>query len=201
MSARTMNTFDATTHTYKIDGVAVPSVTQVLSDLIPGWQASEWYLQRGTAVHACCAMIARGVAFDYDPAIDGQVRACRRFFQEVRPCVLSGTTERSLFSTRYKFGGTMDLAAVIGKDRTIIDWKASFGAALPYQLAAYSIVCQEVLDDGRINRGVGVQLNEDGTYQMSHVYDLRNYQHSFLALLSAYKIRRACKVKEEGIKE
>lgn len=201
MSAQTMNTFDATTHTYKIDGGAVPSVTQVLSDLLPGWQASEWYLQRGTAVHACCAMIARGVAFTHDPAIDGQVMACRRFFREVRPRVLVGTTERSLFSTRYKFGGTMDLAALIGKDRTIIDWKASFGAALPYQLAAYSILYQEVFRGCVINRGVGVQLNEDGTYKMSQVYDLRNYKYGFLALLSAYKIRLACKVKEEGIKE
>jgi hypothetical protein len=196
-----MNTFDDTTHTYRIDGVAVPSVTQVLSDLIPGWQASEWYLQRGTAVHACCAMIARGVAFDHDPAIDGQVSACRRFFQEVRPCVLSGTTERSIFSTRYKFGGTLDLAAFMGNDRIIIDWKSSFGAALPYQLAAYSILYQEVFRGCVINRGVGIQLNEDGTYKMSQVYDLRNYKYGFLALLSAYKIRRACKVKEEGIEE
>jgi hypothetical protein len=196
-----MNTFDATTHTYKIEGVAVPSVTQVLSDLIPGWQASEWYLQRGTAVHACCAMIARGVAFDHDPAIDGQVSACRRFFEEVKPYALYCTTECRLFSNRYNFGGTLDLVAVIGNDRTIIDWKASFGAALPYQLAAYSIMYHEVFHGCVINRGVGVQLNEDGTYKMSQVYDLRNYKNGFLALLSAYKIRRACKVKEEGTKE
>lgn len=198
MSAQTMNTFDATTHTYKIDGVAVPSVTQVLSDLIPGWQASEWYLQRGTAVHACCAMIARGVAFTHDPAIDGQVMACRRFFQEVKPYVVH--TELQVFSKKYGFAGTFDLECAVQDVICLIDWKASFGAALPYQLAAYSIAYDDC-GGYQIRNGYGVRLNEDGTYKMSQVYDLRNYKYGFLALLSAYKIRRACKVKEEGIKE
>lgn len=192
-----MNTFDATTHTYRIDGVAVPSVTQVLSDLIPGWQASEWYLQRGTAVHACAAMIARGVEFDHDPAIDGQVMACKRFFAEVRPHVIR--TEYQVFSQKLGFAGTFDLECSVQDTVCLIDWKASFGAALPYQLAAYSVAYDEC-GGYPIRHGYGVQLNEDGTYKMSCVYDLRNYRNGFLALLSVYKIRRKCKVKEEGIK-
>ena len=193
-----MNTFDATTHTYTIDGNVVPSVTQVLSDLIPGWQASEWYLQRGTAVHACAAMIARGVEFDHDPSIDGQVSACKRFFAEVKPIVFE--VERQVYCERYCFAGTFDLECSVNNRRCLLDWKASFGAALPYQLAAYSVAYDEC-GGYPIRHGYGVRLNEDGTYKMSCVYDLRNYRNGFLALLSAYKIRRACKVKEEGIKE
>jgi hypothetical protein len=193
-----MNTFDATTHTYRINGVAVPSVTQVLSDLIPGWQASEWYLQRGTAVHACAAMIARGVAFDHDPAIDGQVRACKRFFAEVKPIVFE--IERQVYCERYGYAGTFDLECSVNNRLCLIDWKASFSATLPHQLKAYSIA-YECMGANPIRYGYGVRLNDDGTYQMSPVYDLRNYMNGFLALLSAYKIRRACKVKEEGIKE
>ena len=193
-----MTTFDATTHTYTIDGKVVPSVTQVLSDLIPGWQASEWYLQRGTAVHACAAMIARGVEFDHDPAIDGQVSACKRFFAEVKPIVFE--VERQVYCERYCFAGTFDLACCSENRVCLIDWKASFGASMPYQLAAYSIA-YECMGANPIRYGYGVRLNDDGTYQMSCVYDLRNYRNGFLALLSAYKIRRACKVKEEGMKE
>lgn len=190
-----MNTFDAETHTYMIDGRPVPSVTQVLSDLMPGWKASEWYLNRGTAVHACAAMIAKGVDFDYDPLIEGQVTACKRFFSEVKPYMLYGMTETRFWSSKYKFAGTLDLAAIVSYKTCIIDWKASFATALPYQLAAYSILVQECLQEGGINHGFGVQLNDDGTYRMSEVFDLRRYKQGFLALLSAYNIRRECKVK------
>ena len=80
-----MNTYDDATHTYAIDGRPVPSVTDVLRDLLPCWQASEWHLQRGRAVHACCAMIARGVDFTHDPQISGQVSAARLWFASRGP--------------------------------------------------------------------------------------------------------------------
>ena len=193
-----MNSFDPVTHTYEIDGRVIPSVTQVLNDLLPCYQASEWHLQRGTAVHACCALIANGTEFEHDPAIDGQVRACKRFFEEVKPYILYGMVESKFWSFKYKFAGTLDLAAVIGNKTAIIDWKASFSAALPYQLAAYSILVQECLQDGGIHYGYGVQLNEDGTYRMSEVYDLRRYKTGFLNLLGAFNVRRECKVKENN---
>ena len=50
-------TFDAETHEYRIGGRKVVGVTTVLNDLIPGYRASDWYLQRGRAVHAAAAMI------------------------------------------------------------------------------------------------------------------------------------------------
>lgn len=194
-----MNTFDQETHTYTIAGRTVPSVTQVLNDLIPSFQADEWYLQRGTAVHACCAMIAQGKAFEHDPQIAGQVAACRRFFAEVKPVVMD--VERRMYSTRYWFAGTFDMLCDIDGKLLLIDWKASIGESLPYQLGGYSLLNE--MSTGRLDvkYGAGVQLNDDGTYKMTRVYDLRSYKNGFLALLSAYNIRRACKVKEEGIKE
>jgi len=190
-----MNTFDPATHTYTIDGRVVPSVTQVLNDLLPCYQASEWHLQRGTAVHACAAMIAQGKTFDYDRAIEGQVSACYRFFEEVKPVVLA--VEEREFSSRHGFAGTYDLLSRIpqGLKACMVDWKASFSASLPYQLAGYSILVEENV--GRIDRGYGVQLNEDGTYRMSEVYDLRRYKTGFLNMLGAYNIRRECKAKDE----
>lgn len=185
-----MNSFDATTHTYTIGGRKVPSVTQVLSDLIPCYQAGEWYLQRGTAVHACAAMVAQGVEFEHDPQIIGQVSACRKFFAEVKPEVIC--VERQVFGVGY--AGTMDMFCELNGREMVVDWKASFSAALPYQLAAYAMCVV-----GSVRWGFGVQLCEDGTYHMSQVYDLRQYKQGFLSLLSAYNIRRACKVKEESI--
>lgn len=54
------DTFDPSTHTYKINDRPVPGVTSVLRDLIPGWSASDWHLNRGRIVHQCAAGIARG---------------------------------------------------------------------------------------------------------------------------------------------
>lgn len=196
-----MNTFDPATHTYTIDGRVVPSVTQVLNDLLPCYQATEWHLQRGTAVHASAAMIAQGKTFDYDPQITGQINACYRFFADVKPVVLY--VEKQVYSKKFGFAGTMDLMieSLSGFPfATIVDWKASFSASLPCQLAAYALAFEDSTPC-HIKQGFGVQLNDDGTYRMSEVYDLRRYKTAFLNMLGAYNVRRECKVKEERVTE
>lgn len=193
-----MNGFDPVTHTYTIDGRKVPSVTQVLNDLLPCFQASEWHLQRGTAVHACAAMIARGVEFEHDQQIDGQVRACKRFFAEVKPIVFE--VERQVYCAKYGYAGTFDIECCFENRVCLVDWKASFSASLPYQLAAYAMAYED-MGANPIRFGYGVQLCEDGFYHMSETYDLRRYKTGFLNLLSAYNIRRECKVNEERVRE
>jgi hypothetical protein len=85
------------------------------------------------------------------------------------------------------------LLAYINGKRLVIDFKASVSTALPYQLAAYSLA----LTQEKLTRyGCGVIINEDGTYKMTKVYDLRLYQQGFLALLTAYNIRRRAGIKE-----
>jgi len=188
--------FDAIDHTYHLDGSPVPSVTQVLGDIIPGWHAEEWYLQRGTAVHACAALVAQGQPFLHDPQIDGQVAAVRRFFREVQPEVIA--CEERVYSARHRYAGTLDLIAKIAGTLTLIDWKASISKSVPYQLAAYALAYSEPVKQGRIRRGVAVQLKADGTYRMSETYDLRRYEAGFLAMLGAHNIRRECGIIEEN---
>jgi hypothetical protein len=53
-------TFNEATHTYKINGRSVPSVTQVLGDLLPCYRAGEWYKARGRAVHAAAELERQG---------------------------------------------------------------------------------------------------------------------------------------------
>ena len=182
-----MTSFDATSHTYTINGRLVPSVTQVLGDLLPGWQASEWHMQRGTAVHACAAMIAQGKAFDHDPAIAGQVAAIRKFFSEVKPQVLE--VEKRLFAEGYGYAGTCDMVAVFKKAAVVVDWKATVTAAAQYQVAAYALAMN-------LDYGCAVEIREDGTYHMTPIWELRRYKQKWLALLSAYNIRRECGIKQ-----
>jgi hypothetical protein len=192
-----MNAFDPTTHTYTIDGNLVPSVTTVLRDVLPGWQASEWHMQRGSAVHACAQMIANGVDFDHDEQIAGHVKAIRQFFIQVSPKVCE--VELQVYSKRHGYAGTLDLTAFIGagKQCHVIDYKATLTDQVPYQAAAYAIAYEE--ETGAvINRGLGVEIRANGTYQLSKVYDLKTYKQGWLALLTTYRIRRQCGVKAEG---
>jgi len=182
-------TFDPTTHTHRIDGYEVEGVTTVLRDLIPGYSADQWYLDRGTAVHACAAMIADRVEFESDPQIDGQVQALKAFHKDVAMVIES--VELPVFSLTYRYAGIADLIAKVGDKRMVIDYKGSFSASMPYQLAGYGLCIKP-----EIRYGMGVEIHADGTYKLSEVYDLRRYKQEWLALLTAYRVRRKCKVKE-----
>ena len=175
---------------YAIAGRPVPSVTEILGELLPTWQAGEWYLQRGTAVHACCAMIARGQEFECDPQITGQVAACRRWFGDFRPDV--GAVEGKLYSETLQCAGTPDLLANIGGKSVVVDWKASLNTVVPLQLGGYA-----ELAGGRAKWwGMGVELPEDGTYKTTGLIDLRIPRREFRALRTVYGIRERLGKKE-----
>lgn len=188
--------FDPLTHTYRIDDRPVTSVTQVLRDVLPGWQAGEWYMQRGTAVHACAAMIARGEKFNHDARIDGQVAACRRVFEEIKPVPI--LVEHPVYSDRYQFAGTLDLACNIKHRDIIIDWKAQLTESAAIQCAAYALALREAHPILDVRWGMGVELHDDGTYKCCNdLYDLRRYKHEWLALLTTFNVRRRLGIKEE----
>jgi hypothetical protein len=184
-------TFDADAHRYTINGREVPSVTTVLRAVIPQWQASEWHMQRGTAVHACAALIARGVEFEHDSQIGGQVAACRLFFEEVRPQVIH--VERQVYSPLYGFAGTLDLAAEITGEVCLTDWKAALSKVIQWQLGAYAIALKETTGE-TVRQGFGVELRDNGEYQIGESYDLTRAGREFLAILGTYNC-----MKREGM--
>jgi len=182
-----VNSFDEAYHTYRIDGEPVPSVTQVLGDVLPGYQASEWHMQRGTAMHACAAMVARGVEFSYDQQLDGRVAALRAFFRAI-PLKVQAVEQR-LYSPTWRYAGTCDLVGELNGKRVVLDWKSTLTGAAKYQVAAYGQIL-------RINYGLAVEIREDGMYRMSEVWNLARAKSQWLALLAAYNIRRECGIKE-----
>lgn len=187
--------FDPTAHAYFINNRPVPSVTQVMADVIPGWRAADWYLQRGIAVHACAAMIAQGLEFEHDERIAGQVGACRRFFADTCQHVKTDA-EVPVYSVIYQYAGTLDLVVKLHERWTIIDYKATLTDAVPIQMAAYALAHEE-MGYGKVSHGLGVQLNDDGSYKCTEPYQLSRYKAEWLALLTAYNIRRRLKIKEE----
>jgi len=176
--------FDEKSHTYTVGGSKYPSVTQIISDIIPyQYPIADWYLQRGQAVHACAAMIANGIEFEYDGRIAGQVAAIYKFFKEVNPEVLSA--EEMVYSKTYRFAGRYDLIAKIQGKFVFVDYKASIDIErIGLQLGGYSIA-----SFAPIWHGVGVAIKEDGNYSMTKIIDLRNYRREFLSMRAVYGIR------------
>lgn len=186
-----MNTFCAANHKYSINGRDVPGVTSILRDLIPGWSASDWYLERGRIVHQCAAGIARGKRYDTGSQIDGQVAALCRFFAEVKPVIKD--IERQVYSERYQYGGTLDGIFGMPKGNAVIDWKSSIDGRAVWQLAAYASAYEE-MGNKKIDLGYAVQISDDGKYRMSEPYDLRIPKREWLSLLAVFNIRKRLKI-------
>ena len=175
--------FDPTTHTYFIDERPVPSVTQIIRRVYgtPSNAATDWHMQRGQAVHACAAMLARGESFTHDPAIDGQVQACRNWFTAFNPIVIE--TETQLYSTEFRYAGTPDVICRLPtfSHDVVIDWKSSTSGTEYLQLAGYGLLSGE-------NYGATVVLDQDGKFHMSAIMDLRKWQRRFMATLTVYNV-------------
>lgn len=178
-------TFDVASHTYTIAGKQVVNVTAVLRDLLPGWSASDWHLQRGQAVHAAAAMVGRGQRFTFDERIAGQVEAAKKFYREIKPEIIA--IEQPVYSTRYLYAGTLDLRCRIEDRLTIADFKSVLTKVIIIQCAAYAVAEHE----REIGNwwGAGIELREDGNYRMSEMVKLKPYASKWLCLLGAYNIR------------
>lgn len=184
--------FDAKTHTYILGQSVVPSVTQIMKSVFgQPWEASEYYMQRGSVIHAFAAMIARKQEFfDCDVRIAGHIAAIRKFFTEFQPVILPYGIETALFSDQYRFAGTPDLLMYLGKTKVILDYKSSFSGLEPIQLGGYSILTG-------ITDGLAVELHDDGTYKLSEVWKLKKWQNRFLAALTICNTKRELGIKEE----
>ena len=184
-----MNTFDPIRHLYTINSRPVPSVTQIIRAILGDamWQASDWHMNRGTAVHACAALVARGKIFSCDPQIAGQVVACHKFFLDMKPEVLE--VEQQLYSASYQFAGTMDMRCLFLKETmmpmdTIVDWKSSLSEVSEIQAGGYGVMCPPS------KYGMIVALQEDGNYKCGEMFKLERRKQEFLALRSVYAIRQ-----------
>lgn len=205
-------TFDPVAHVYRIGGVRVPSVTQVVHDVLPAYEADAWHLSRGRTVHACAAAITLGQSYTLDligqsdedrAAIEGQIEAARRFLAEVPTEIL--LVERQVFSLRYRFAGTLDLVARVGKQLTLLDYKSTTDCVRDrVQMGGYAVGLEEIpVSAGRmlLYKGRTVELGKEGRYRLSEEYDLRAGRREFLACLGSWQIREWAGLHEKGDSE
>ncbi len=179
-------TFDPATHMYTMNGKRLPSVTEIIRDVLPSHQwGTEWHMERGTQIHVAAKLIAEGKIPIVDPQIQGHVDGVRAFMgREVRNVIAA---EVSVYCTKTLYGGTLDLIAEINSvGLCIVDYKASgceYRTAL--QMCAYAMAW----DDKSIKYGVMVLLDGDGKYRCKTV-KLADYVNAWRAVRSVYGIRK-----------
>lgn len=165
-----MLTFDERTHTYTVDGVPLPSVTEVTRFLAYDYKSDRPWLaeqaaRRGTAVHEACALIDYGETPEETPEFAGYLTAYRRFLHDYKPDW--ELIEHPMGSLDLGYAGTLDRCGMIDGARCILDIKTGqlHPPAVDAQLTAY---CQLLGNE----RGIlcpmlyALKLSRDGTYTL-----------------------------------
>lgn len=177
-----MLTFDAEKHLYRLDGQALPSVTQVLQGvgLIDRTWFTEYARTRGTYVHEAARLFDEN-DLDWeslDPAIRMYVLAyCD--FRATTNWPLSDI-ELPVASATYGYAGTIDRVFNTTPIRTVIDIKT--GQPEPWhdlQLAAYAAALGEPC------KRVGLYLSDDGKWT-TKTYSERAAESVFLSALAIF---------------
>lgn len=193
-------TFDPELHVYQIDGRTVPSVTEIIGTVLPGWQAESWYLGRGRALHAACDLDDRG-CLDWDSVareIEGRVLAWRKFRRECPVSLVE--SEHPLASARHRYAGTFDRIFDFAGKLVVCDLKSTCEPQVRLQLGAYSLLIQERDPRQKIVQAVAVELRESEEYRTLWINEreLRRAESQFLATLSVFNFMRQHNLKGNG---
>ena len=138
-------TFDDAKHIYRLNGIIIPSVTQVMKPL-----SDETYRDvdakvlrraagKGTAVHNAIENYLSFGIEDIEPEHAGYFTAFLRWFSEYNPQVIAA--EYRLYHKFMGYAGTADLICIINGRLYVIDYKTTQRIEemlVKVQLKAYS---------------------------------------------------------------
>lgn len=194
-------TFDEAAHVYRVDGVRVPSVTQIISMIKPDFSAIPSHILNakrdlGTAVHFACELDSKGELDEEStsPKVMAYVKAWRKF-QRDTSCIIDAN-EQQLYHKNLRFAGTLDLRCRIRTEheantgpwildfKTCVDPHPSFGV----QLAGYETLVKDNCDDyisKPVRRGT-LHLEPDGRYRL-HEYRNPADAATFMACLTIHQ--------------
>lgn len=163
-------TFEEDSHTYRLDGLIIPSVTTLMKPLSEVYygginakvlgQAAD----RGSAVHSAIDLYSKFGVIDIEPEFEGYFEAFRAWVKdfEVKPYA----TETRTYNRSLLYAGTVDMSCAEKGVDTLADFKttASYSPMLcGVQLEAYDRA-QESHGVKYQNRVI-IQLKKDGTYR------------------------------------
>ena len=105
--------------------------------------------------------------------------------------------EQSLVSEYLKYGGTIDVVAMVNQKRTILDWKTSNAVYTEHliQLAAYRRLWNENFPDTPINGGVHLLrfAKEHGDFTHHYFADVTDAERAFVLMRELYNLDKSLK--------
>ncbi|MEN6440510.1 MAG: hypothetical protein ABFD97_18200, partial [Syntrophobacter sp.] len=174
-------TFDEATHTYRVNGRPIPSVTGILraENFIDTAFFTDYGRERGKLAHLAIHLLDMGELDEesLDPVLSPFVEAWKRFRADTGVEIIE--SEQPIVDPLRRYAGTPDKIAMLYGKTTVLDVKT--GTVSPWvrlQLCAY---CEAK----GIYRRAAVQLNDDGTYKM-HTYTDRQDFGVWNATLAVY---------------
>lgn len=192
--------FDEASHTYLLDGVRVPSVTQVLKPLYDFSRIDPAMLQAkaalGTAVHRACELLDND---DLDEEsedgqaallpIAGYLAGYKKFKAEKKPYVIFN--ERQLHHPVHRYAGTIDRRYKIEGDVWDVDLKSTVAMSpiVGLQTAAYTEMfkANSIGGNTKARRGA-LQLFPEGKYKLWEFKDPSDFS-VFLSLLTVQRFK------------
>lgn len=199
--------FDEATHTYTLDGVVIPSVTEICAPITCGKYPPVGVVQqaaaRGTRVHELCALYDMDALPDeIEAELVGYVKAWAAFCRDYKP--VWKHIELPLYGEidpGQPFAGTIDRIGDIDGRTRVVDIKTAASldrpakVALCEQIGGYECLADLNGIDVSFGAGMGVQLFANGNYRVhlteaiAHKYDFRRFT-MFRALRKLYKITK-----------
>lgn len=189
--------FDEQAHAYTLDGVRVPSVTQVLKPLYDFSRVDPAMLQAkaalGTAVHLACELLDND---DLDEESEdgrealaplaGYLAGYKKFKADKKPAVLENETR--LFHPVHRYAGTVDRRFEFEGDVWDVDLKSTVAMSpiVGLQTAAYTEMFK-AHGRTRARRGA-LQLFPDGKYKLWEFKDPSDFS-VFLSLLTVQRFK------------
>ena len=171
-----MLTFDEATHTYTLDGVQLPSVTEVTRFCAYDYKSERPWLaeaaaRRGTAVHEACALIDYGEEPEETPEIAGYLKAYRRFLTDYKPEWQLIEHPMGSLALDAGYAGTLDRFGTLNGGPAILDIKTGqlHDAALSAQMTGYYQLLQHERGGVLFAELYALKLSKDGTYELRHV--------------------------------
>lgn len=191
MGAREL-TFDEATHTYRVGGVRVPSVTQILAPLssfegIPR-EILEAKRDLGQRVHFACQLDDE---HDLDESsVEDDVApylfAWRKFLAESGARVVHN--ERRVYEPAMRYAGTLDNALELQGYRWLVDKKTSI--ATPISAGPQTAAYLRALNDPSVTRRAAVRLRPDGTYRFDPLSGADDWS-AFLSCLTLLRFKES----------
>jgi hypothetical protein len=192
----TTMTFDQESHTYRISGIELPSVTRLLKPLtdesfagIPQYILKE-KADLGTAIHYATELDDLGQLDEstVHPVVAPYLEAWRKFKAEHAGSMEILKTEHKWFHKTLRYAGTVDRVLWFDGGPTILDLKSTV-EIYPHvgvQLAGYAMLAES---NGEVKardfKRMALQLTPEGTYNKHFFNDQLDFA-CFMSLLTLF---------------